>query len=77
MPARVLEKYVNAGIKARAVRTTPEMIAEALWCVVQKGKNIPLRLPLGKVAWQMSKAKFEGLLQTWNEVKGMSFLGEE
>jgi hypothetical protein len=76
MPARILERYVNAGIKAGAVKTTPEMIADVVWRIAERGEKVPLRLPLGKVAWTMGKGKFEGLLREWEGLREIALLGE-
>lgn len=76
MPARRLEAYVNMGIKSGAGMMEPSAIAETLFNVVGRGEKIPLRLPLGAVAWKMGKAKFESLLQDFEAVKAISGMGE-
>lgn len=76
MPARILEKYVNAGIKAGAIGTTPEMVAETIFKIAERGEKIPLRQPLGAVAWKMGKDKFETVLREWEDIKEVSFFGK-
>jgi hypothetical protein len=77
MPARKLEAYVNMGIKSGAGMMEPSAAAEAIYKVASRGERIPLRLPLGAVAWRMGKAKFEGLLQEFEAVKEISGMGEQ
>ncbi|RDW61338.1 short-chain dehydrogenase protein SDR [Coleophoma crateriformis] len=75
MPARVLETYVNKGLAA-GVGSEPSAIAETIFTIASRGERIPLRLPLGAVAWQMAKAKFEGFLGELDAVKEISFLSK-
>jgi hypothetical protein len=76
MPSRKLEKYVNMGIKSGA-GMEPSALAETLWTIASRGERVPLRLPLGAVAWKMAKAKFEGLLGDLDAVKEISAMGQE
>ncbi len=76
MPARKLEKYVNQGLKL-GVGSEPSAIAEAIYGIASRGECIPLRLPLGAVAWKLAKAKFEGLLKELDAVKEISAMGKE
>ncbi|KAK4247207.1 hypothetical protein C7999DRAFT_41449 [Corynascus novoguineensis] len=77
MPARKLEAYVNMGIKSGAGMTEPSAVAEAIYAVASRGERVPLRLPLGAVAWRMGKARFEGLMQDFEAVKELSGLGAQ
>ncbi|CZR68533.1 related to ketoreductases [Phialocephala subalpina] len=79
MPARKLESYVKMGMKAGAAAgmMEPKQVAETIYKIAARGEKVPLRLPLGKVAWMMGKGKFEGLLREWEEVKEISFMGKE
>jgi hypothetical protein len=77
MPSRRLEAYVNKGIKAGSgLLIEPFAVAETIFTIASRGERIPLRLPLGTVAWQMAKMKFEGLLKELDEVKEISFMGK-
>jgi hypothetical protein len=75
-PARILEAYVNKGIKAGAAAgmIEPDAVAESIWGLASKNGKVPLRLPLGKVAWTMVKARFEGSLTELEGIKGVSFM---
>ncbi|KAL2198895.1 hypothetical protein P885DRAFT_66980 [Corynascus similis CBS 632.67] len=77
MPARKLEAYVNMGIKSGVGMAEPSAVAEAIYAVANRGERVPLRLPLGAVAWRMGKAKFEGLMQDFEAVKELSGLGAQ
>lgn len=77
MPARKLEFYVNMGIKSGVGLMEPSALAGALYTVASRGERVPLRLPLGAVAWKMAKAKSEGFLGELEAVKGMSGMGAE
>ncbi|KAK3905868.1 hypothetical protein C8A05DRAFT_12357 [Staphylotrichum tortipilum] len=76
MPARRLEAYVNMGIKSGVGMLEPDAVAEAIYTVASRGERIPLRLPLGAVAWKMARAKFEGLVQEWEGLKEISGMGQ-
>jgi len=75
MPSRQLEKYVNMGIKSGVGMIEPQAVAETIYGIASRGERIPLRLPLGRVAWQMAKAKAEGWLEELEVVKEVSFMG--
>ncbi|RFU26537.1 hypothetical protein B7463_g9808, partial [Scytalidium lignicola] len=76
MPARKLETYVNKGIKA-GVGMEPAAVAETIFTIASRGERVPLRLPLGAVAWKLTKSKFEGLLGELDAVKEISAMGQE
>ncbi|KAF8854265.1 NAD(P)-binding protein [Acephala macrosclerotiorum] len=78
MPARKLESYIKAGIKSGAAggMIEPSAVAETIYKIAARGEKIPLRLPLGKVAWQMAKMKFDELLRDFESVKEISFMGK-
>ncbi|KAG7293413.1 hypothetical protein NEMBOFW57_003463 [Staphylotrichum longicolle] len=77
MPARKLEAYVNMGIKSGKGMLEPAAVAEAIYTIASRGERVPLRLPLGAVAWKMARAKFEGLVQDLEGVKDVSGMGEQ
>lgn len=75
MPARILEKYVNAGLK-KGVGAEPSAVAETIHGIASSGKKIPLRVPLTANAWKMIKGKFESFLNDLDEVKEISAMGQ-
>jgi hypothetical protein len=78
MPSRKLENYVNKGIQSGAsTLIEPSALAETLFTIASRGERVPLRLPLGAVAWKLAKAKFEGLLGELDTVKEVSAMGKE
>lgn len=78
MPARKLEYFVRKGMEAGAAAgmMEPAKVAETIYSIASRGEKVPLRLPLGLVAWKMAKAKFEGLLQEFDAVKEISAMGQ-
>ena len=74
MPARKLEAYVRQGLKSGALME-PSAVAEMLYTIASRGELVPLRLPLGLVAWSMAKMKFEGLLKDFDALKELSAMG--
>lgn len=75
MPARKLAAYVKKGLEL-GVGMEPSAIAEAIYNVADRGERLPLRLPLGAVAYKMIKARFESALKELEEVKHISAMGE-
>ncbi|KAL3422731.1 oxidoreductase [Phlyctema vagabunda] len=94
MPARQLERYVEAGLKA-GMGMEPAAVADVVYEMANRGNGngngnvkggdegeeerqcVPLRLPLGAVAWTMARAKAEASLAGLDAVKGVSGMGEE
>lgn len=76
MPSRKLETYVNMGIKSGA-GIEPSAVADMIFTIASRGERVPLRLPLGAVAWKLAKSKFEGLLSELEASKELSAMGEE
>ncbi|KAK2059584.1 hypothetical protein LY76DRAFT_592190 [Colletotrichum caudatum] len=71
MPARVLDRYVEMGVKSGAL-TEPEAIAEAIYSIASRGERVPLRVPLGGPAWDFIRQKCELGLADLDEVKELS-----
>jgi NAD(P)-dependent dehydrogenase (short-subunit alcohol dehydrogenase family) len=71
MPARLLQKYVEAGLK-QGVGMEPEDVARVLYEVASKGEKVPLHLPLSLNAFGLIKGAFEGRLKALEEVKDVS-----
>lgn len=76
MPARILETYVNKGLEL-GIGTEPSVVAETIFTIASRGERIPLRIPLGAVAWKMAKSKFESALGDLEAVKEISAMGKE
>lgn len=71
MPARMLQRYVDAGLKQGA-GMEPEDVARVLYEVASKGEKVPLHLPLSMNAFGLIKGQFEGRLKALEEVKDIS-----
>ncbi|KAJ9198554.1 hypothetical protein DTO021D3_6421 [Paecilomyces variotii] len=74
MPSRKLENYVKKGLESGVGLLEPRDVAEAIFNIANRGERVPLRVPLGKVAWTMAKSKFESLLVELDMVKDLSFM---
>jgi short-subunit dehydrogenase len=68
MPARMLEKYDNAGLK-QGVGMEPEDVARVLYEVASKGEKVPLHLPLSMNAFGLIKGAFEERLKALEGVE--------
>ncbi|KAI9645996.1 hypothetical protein NHQ30_005434 [Ciborinia camelliae] len=77
MPARILERWVNMGIKSGAGMLEPSGIAETIYTIASRNEKVPLRLPLGPTAWKLIKQKYEGFLGDLDGVKQISAMGGE
>ncbi|KAK1624391.1 hypothetical protein BDP81DRAFT_329800 [Colletotrichum phormii] len=73
MPARVLERYVEMGIKSGTL-SKPSAIADAIYSIASSKGCIPLRVPLGGPAWVFIKQKHETCLKELEDVKDLSLL---
>jgi NADP-dependent 3-hydroxy acid dehydrogenase YdfG len=71
MPARMLENYVNAGLK-KGVGMNPKDVARVLYEVASNGEKIPLRLPLSMNAFGLIKGVLEERLKALEGVKDIS-----
>jgi hypothetical protein len=76
MPSRILEGYVNKGIKSSSL-IEPSVVVETIFTIASRGERVPLRLPLGINAWRLAKSKFESLLGDLDAVKKLSAMGQE
>ena len=77
MPARVLERYVEMGVKSGAGMLEPSGVAEAVYKIAAAAERVPLRVPLGPTAWRMIKSKHEAALGELEKVKEVSAMGKE
>ncbi|KAJ4343401.1 hypothetical protein N0V95_006663 [Ascochyta clinopodiicola] len=71
MPARMLQKYVDAGLK-QGVGMEPADVARVLYEVVSGGEKVPLHLPLSVNALGLIKGAFEEKLKELEEFKKIS-----
>lgn len=71
MPSRMLQRYVDAGLKQGA-GMEPDEVARVLYEVASKGEKVPLHLPLSMNAFNLIKGQIEGRLKALEEVKGVS-----
>ena len=76
MPSRKLETFVNKATGSGAV-IEPSAVAETIFTIASRGECIPLRLPLGVVAWKLARSKFVDLLGELDMVKELSVMGQE
>lgn len=77
MPARKLEHYVRMGVQKGIGMNEPSDVADVIYKIASRGEKVPLRLPLGAVAWKLARSKFEGLLAEFDAVKEISAMGKE
>ena len=71
MPARMLQKYVDAGLK-QGVGMEPGDVARVLYEVASKGDKVPLHLPLSMNAFGLIKGAFEEKLKALEAFKEVS-----
>ncbi|KAI7781392.1 hypothetical protein LA080_014707 [Diaporthe eres] len=70
-PARMLAAYVD-NPEARKSWSRPEAMSAAIYEMASRGKPVPLRFPLGAVAWQVLRAKAESTVEEFAESKALS-----
>lgn len=71
MPARMLQRYVDAGLKQGA-GMEPEDVARVLYEVASTGEKVPLHLPLSINAFGLIKGQFQDRMKALEEVKEIS-----
>lgn len=76
MPSRKLEVMVEQGLKAGSAME-PSKVAESIYHIASRGERVPLRLPLGMIAWSVAKSRFEGLLRDFDAVKDLSAMVQQ
>ncbi|CAD6442802.1 277094c1-d671-4dab-8934-ef62363e827f [Sclerotinia trifoliorum] len=77
MPALMLEKWVNMGIKSGVGMLEPTAIAETIYMIANRGEKLPLRLPLGPTTWKFIRQKYEGFLGDLDAIKDISAMRKE
>ncbi|KIN06774.1 hypothetical protein OIDMADRAFT_36571 [Oidiodendron maius Zn] len=75
MPSRKLETFVNKATGSSVV-IEPSAVAGTIFTIASRGECIPLRLPLGVVAWKLARSKFVDLLGELDTVKELSVMGQ-
>lgn len=70
-PARMLAAYVDDP-EARKSWSSPEAMSKAIYEVASRGRPVPLRFPLGAVAWEVLKAKAESTVNEFAENRALS-----
>lgn len=70
-PGRMLVAYIEDP-EFRKSWTKPEAMAKAIYEVVSSGKQIPLRFPLGGLAWEVLRAEVDAIGKEFDDIKGLS-----
>lgn len=70
-PGWMLIGYVD-NPEFRKSWTKPEAMAEAIYEIVSRGKQMPLRFPLGGLAWEVLRAEVDAIAKEFDDVKGLS-----
>ncbi|KAG6366996.1 hypothetical protein INS49_001177 [Diaporthe citri] len=70
-PARILAAYVD-NPEARKSWSRPEAMSKAIYEMASRGKPVPLRFPLGAVAWQVLRSKAESTVEEFAETRALS-----
>lgn len=70
-PARMLAAYVD-NPEARKSWSRPEAVSKAIYEIASRGKPVPVRFPLGAVAWEVLRAKAESTSQEFAENRSLS-----
>ncbi|KAG8167297.1 hypothetical protein KVR01_002986 [Diaporthe batatas] len=70
-PARMLAAYVD-NPEARKSWSRPDAMANAIYEMVAQGKPVPVRFPLGAVAWEVLRAKAEGTIEEFDQNRSLS-----
>lgn len=70
-PARMLAAYVD-NAESRKSWSRPEAMSRAIYEMASRGKPVPVRFPLGAVAWQVLKAKAESTVEEFAEARALS-----
>ncbi|KAI1340832.1 short-chain dehydrogenase/reductase-like protein SDR [Xylariaceae sp. FL0016] len=72
-PTRQIEVMVKKGNEA-GHGMAPEDVARTIYHVVSRGQQIPLRVPLGPIAWGLIKKKSDGLVKDLEDIKEISLM---
>lgn len=68
---------MNMGLKL-GMGIEVDVFAETVYGIASRGEKVPLRQPLGEVAWKMGREKWVGNLRDWDEdgLKEVAFVGK-
>lgn len=70
-PARMLAAYVE-NPESRKSWSRPEAISKAIYEIASRGRPVPVRFPLGAVAWEVLRAKAESIVEEFAENRALS-----
>ncbi|KAI0123592.1 short-chain dehydrogenase/reductase-like protein SDR [Xylariales sp. AK1849] len=70
-PSRQIEALVKKGTESGA-GLEANAVAKTMYDIASRGQHIPLRLPLGMIAWSLIKKKLSGLATELDELKDVS-----
>lgn len=70
-PARMLAAYVD-NPESRKSWSRPEAMSKAIYEMASRGRPVPVRFPLGTVAWEVLKAKAESTVEEFAENRALS-----
>lgn len=69
-PTRVLAVYVSRP-EVHKTWSPPEAMSKAIYEMASRGKPVPVRFPLGAVAWEVLRAKAERTMEEFEENKAL------
>ncbi|KAL1862821.1 hypothetical protein Daus18300_008317 [Diaporthe australafricana] len=70
-PTRMLTAYVDDP-ESRKSWSRPEAMAKAIYEIASRGKPVPVRFPLGVVAWETLRANATTIVEEFEEIKELS-----
>lgn len=70
-PARMLAAYVD-NPEARKTWSRPEAMSKAIYEMASRGRPVPVRFPLGAVAWEVLRGKAESTVEEFVENRSLS-----
>jgi len=70
-PARMLAAYVD-NPEARKTWSRPEAMSKAIYKMASRGRPVPVRFPLGAVAWEVLRGKAESTVEEFVENRSLS-----
>lgn len=70
-PARMLAAYVD-NPEARKSWSRPDAMSNAIYEMASLGKPVPVRFPLGAVAWGVLRAKAESTIEEFDQNRSLS-----
>lgn len=71
-PSRLLAAYSENPESFKSY-SKPENIAQAIHEIVSRGKEIPIRIPLGGSSWEMLRREIARMAEEFDAIKELSF----